>query len=452
MLRSGGTLMAVVVLAPCLVAGEAGAPFLEVPHPMEPDNRVLKLEPMPVPEVGKAFQEPGLGSTLRRVTRIDGTNGRHEYSRFDPCNRGQTLIMLTREGDWSIHRTDRLPYNQEATLVRTLTNHEEPRWDPQDPHLLWCLQDHSIITVNVEDGTTRVIKDFRKDPRVGPLIKAQPDLYRITTRQEGEASHDMRYWALGLQGEREDYRLRYVLTWDREKDQVLGLLELKPSQAEIDWLGMSPLGSWVLIGADGGNGAPLDGLVLANRELTTFHQLAHATAHSDVGLDTQGREVIVMQNSRTDTIDLIPLATTVRPVPEDFEDHPHRGTGYVPLIMLTYSSDSPAPFEGGVHISCNHPGYAVVSTYNEPGEQARNWLSRTISLVQLDRDHPRVFTLARVRGVRGAYWEETQATITADGDRILWSTNWSQQVGGEQVFLMEMEMPDRWQERLAGAR
>ena len=56
----------------------------------------------------------------------------------------------------------------------------------------------------------------------------------------------MRYWALLLQGSRDDYRLRYLFTWDRVSDRVLGVYELSRDE-EIDWVGMSWLGSFVII-------------------------------------------------------------------------------------------------------------------------------------------------------------------------------------------------------------
>ena len=79
---------------------------------------------------------------------------------------------------------------------------------------------------------------------------------------------------------------------------------------------MSPLGNWVLVGGDSYNGGNLVGLTMANKELTQFHRLDYATAHSDVGLDVNGAEVIVMQNVRTDYIDLIPIDWNTQPILE----------------------------------------------------------------------------------------------------------------------------------------
>ena len=57
---------------------------------------------------------------------------------------------------------------------------------------------------------------------------------------------------------------------------------------------MSPLGKWVLIGGDAGENQTWAGLNMVDKKFSSFHRLASATAHSDVGLDIQGNEMIVM--------------------------------------------------------------------------------------------------------------------------------------------------------------
>jgi hypothetical protein len=59
---------------------------------------------------------------------------------------------------------------------------------------------------------------------------------------------------------------------------------------------------------------------------------------------------------------------------------------------------------------------------------------------------PRAFYLAKVYNTTGSYWEETHATITTDGSRVIWATNWGQNVGQEEIFLMQLDMPPNWRE------
>ncbi len=419
--------------------------FREVPDPLSGDNPTYKIGSVSVPAVGASVSYDAFGTSQTRVVQSEDL--RHEYSRHDPFNADQSMIVLTdvRQGGYRVYRTQSMPYDQSGQLVTDL-NIEEPRWDPNDTNLIWGLQDFSIVTINVQTNQITTIKDFSQDATVGPIIAAQSDLYRITMRDEGESSTDKRYWAFLLQGMNDDYRPRYLFTWDRQTDQVLGLHTLTVGESSIDWVGMSPHGNWVLIGGDYNNGGQLTGLTLANRELTQFHRLDYGVAHSDVGLDTQGNEIIVMQNVQTDYIDMIPLANDTLPILQAGGDY--SGTHRVPLVRLFYDSESPVGLNSGIHISCNYPGYAVVSTYIESGMAERNWLDRSIILIELDPIAPRTFYLSKVYGTTDAYWEETQAAITSDGRRVVWATNWNRNVGRERVWLMQLDMPTYWENQL----
>lgn len=418
-------------------------PFKEVPKPLSGSNPVYHLVQRAVPVPGKTFHDLSFNTTLTRSTKA--LNLRHEYSRFDPFNRDQSLIVLldVQTGDWRIYKTKGGVYDQSGHFVRKLNIHGEPRWDPKDPSLIWGLLDFRIVRINAKTGGVTTIKDFSKDTTIGPILKAEPDLYRITTKDEGESSQDKRYWALCLQGSNDDYRLRYVFCWDRKLNKIPGLHKFTSAEAEsIDWVGMSPLGTWVLIGGDVGQDRNWAGLQMADKTFSTFHKLASATAHSDVGLDLRGNEMIVMQNVRTDYVDYIPLSLNAKPVDDPGD---YKNNGVKPILRLYYNSDSPIGLNSGVHISCNHAGYSVISTNIGPDAAEQNWLDRTITLVKLDPKKFRVFYLAKVYNTTESYWEETQAAMTNDGSKVVWASNWGQRVGQDKVFLMRLDMPSGWE-------
>jgi hypothetical protein len=421
--------------------GTAESAFIEVADPLSGVNPTYDLTAPAVPLSGIVIADTDFGTTQMRA--ISGERLRHEYSRLDPFNadRSKILLMEISQGEWRVYNAQQVPYDQTGGLITTL-NLEEPRWDPTNPELIWGIRGFHLMTIHIGTNQETLIKDFSADETIGPLVAAQPDLYRITMQDEGEPSTDKRYWAFLIQGSNEEYRCRYLFTWDRQLNRVPGLYPLSAAESIIDWVGMSPKGTWVLVGADWDNAGNLSGLVMANKELTTFHQLDYATGHADVGLDSNGNEVIVMQGVRTDYVDLIPLSTATTPITDSGGSY--TGTNRTPLMRLYYAADSASGLNSGVHISCNFPGYCVVSTYIEPGLAARNWLDRQIVLVRLDPAHPRVFYLAKVYGTRGAYWEETQAAITNDGARVVWATNWNQHVGEDRVWLMQLDMPTGW--------
>jgi hypothetical protein len=108
----------------------------------------------------------------------------------------------------------------------------------------------------------------------------------------------------------------------------------------------------------------------------------------------------------------------------NLEDYDNNKT--IRLVRLYYRDTSPVGFRSGVHISCNCPGYAVISTYTANGVQEQNWLDRIATLARFDRVKPRLFFLAKIYNTTGQYgdsrdyWEETHASISRDGSRV-WS-------------------------------
>lgn len=419
----------------------SGFRFIQIPDTLAEHNPAHMLTRRSYPILGRPFFDRQFKTILTRVT--DRGKIRHEYSRFDPFNVDHSMIILydVDSGSFMIFQTQGPNFADNHNLVVRL-DWDEPRWDPKDSHRLWGFDGFEIVTMDVTNGRTEVIKDFAVDSALADIINAEPDLYRIATMGEGEPSLDFRYWALALQGSKDDYRIRRLICWDREQDKILGHMPVSVKDAALfDWVGMSPLGNWVLIGCDSNGGRKMSGLNILDRGFSHWHRLAVSTAHSDVGLDNRGREVLVMQNTATDYIDLIPLGPNVRPA-ASFRDY--NRSMIRPLVRLFYSSDNPDGFSGGVHISCNTPGYCVVSTYNSPEEPERNWLDRSIILVKLDPDRPRACYLAKIHNTTGSYWEETHAAISRDGSQIVWASNWGENVGQEDVFVMQLTMPPGW--------
>jgi len=429
-----------------------GFSFVDVPDPLSGTNPVFESVPMDVPDVGTPFFDAHFGTRLTRVTTISGIEGRHEYARFDPFNRDKSVVILDPDFLWRFYSAASPPYNQGSNLVLAISL-AEPRWDPFDPDIVWGVgsgtEAFSIKRVNVRTGTATIVKDFAQDPVMGPIISSG-NVYTITMRDEGEPSMDMRYWAFFLQGnELESYHMKYLFTWDQTTDTVLGVYEISSGEIHLDWVGMSALGRYVLIGGDDYNGGNLAGLTMADRALTRFHRLNYGTGHSDVGVDVNGNEVIVMQNSRTDYVDLIPIDWSTQPIMD--VGGSYSGTGHVPLVRLYYDSSSPSGLNSGIHVSGNVPGYCVISSYIENlGDPEQNWLDQVNILVRLDPAQPHAFYLSKLQTAFQSYWEEPHTSISRDGSRLVWASNWGNNPGQERVFLMQLDMPANWRDLTGG--
>lgn len=440
--------------------------FIAVPNPLSGDNPTYPLIPKTEPTPGQSWTDARFGTVQTRVTQT--TTLVQEYSRFDPFNCHQSMILFLdiASGSGVVYRTTSAPYDTPANLVQTINDLGEMRWDPTDPNILWGFNGLKIIKINVTTGVETTVKDFKTDATIAHILTTYPGIYQITCMNEGESSRDKRYWALALQNDADplhpdlDYAFLYLITWDRLQNKVLGTYALSVAQRQnLDWVGMSTLGNWVVVGGGSDAGVPPNwGLMMASKDFSVWHLLHQNTGHADVGLDTQGQEVIVMQNSNTDYVDLIPLDLQAKPV-SVVDDY--NGNLIKPIVRLYYNSSSPIGFNSGVHISCNYPGYCLISTTIPPSTPEQNWLDRCNILVRLDPNQARAVYLAKIYNstdpgipdVRDSqYWEETHGTISNDGAKIIWADNWGNSVPAPQIPIMtvtQLDMPPHWQNQFA---
>lgn len=414
--------------------------YFNIANPLSGSNPTFSQGYHALPQIGSRTTEPSFGLGLTRLTNAGNTGARHEYSRFDPYNSNQSYILLNGKGGRSnVYSTKTYPYNGVGNLVTSLSL-KEARWDRNKSNLIWGLGKHSIQTVNVSSGKTSLIKDFSKDPRLQGFISSSD---KITMRDEGESSYDKRYWAFLVKGgQKDNYRSKHIFTWDRKTDQILGVYTLKGNERKIDWVGMSPKGNYVLIGGGNYKGDEtkenVTGLTMANKDFSRFNRLDYTTAHADVGLDSQGNEVVVMQNTRTDYVDMIPIDWKTKAIKKASDGY--EGTNRTKLIRLYYRNSSPEGFKGGVHISGNHDGYVLISTTLGPDKKEQNWLDKSLVLVKLDPNDPEARYLSKTYNTTDHYWEETHGTITNDGKRVIWASNWDQGVGEKKNFLLELDL------------
>ena len=426
------------------------------PNPVSGTNPVYVQQEIALPAVGVAITEPSFGLNLTRLTTAGSLGSRHEYSRFDPYNKDQSKIILIGNGLSSVYQTQTFPYNAPTNVIHNLAV-TEPRWDRNETNKIWGLSGASIKTVDLSSSkpTVKVVNDFSTNTYLTNKLGYKK--FSITMKDEGESSYDKRYWALLVRSE-DGSGKQHIITWDKSnasnsRGGVIGTYELTAREKDnIDWVGMSPKGDHVLVGgldyAAEETTQNITGLTMASKNFDRFHRLDYITAHADVGLDSDGNEVIVMQNTRTDYIDLIPIDWHTKAIKDGAVDNPYANTNRTKLVKLHYDSFSTNSFDlaSGVHISGNYDGYALISTTSSeaPGvDNEGNWLERTIFLVSLDPESPEAQYISKIYNSTDTYWQETHGTITNDGTKVLWAANWDQaglQGRDFDNFLLQVDM------------
>jgi len=417
---------------------ESGVPVACDPplYPFETGFEVRQTPPLDEPDPREPFQDPVLGTCIIRVTDRradlspeDPSGGiKNEYSRVQAFNAdGRYLIARSIEAYWYLYDASTLE------PLALLPLDVEPRWSPTDPDLIYYLSETRLVSLNIQSGEMTSLHDFKGDLPFEPAM--------VWTRYEGSPSADGRYW--GLMAEDQDWLAAAYLVYDLATDQVVAtrLLDGWPAEArEIDSVTISPSGKYFLAYMDLyceqgvlGNDEQPCGLMVYDRQFQHGRGLLRIVGHSDLALDSNGKDVLVYQDIDTDHIAMLNLESgAVTPLwPIDFR--------YSPV---------------GLHFSgraFNTPGWAVISTYSGGYPKDATWMDNQVFAIELKPDG-RVLRLAHTHSVvdqeqEHDYWAEPQATVNPDLTRILYTSNWGHS-GTDQVEMYMVVLPTDWLQQL----
>jgi hypothetical protein len=392
---------------------------------------VVAVPAMEEPPARQWFRDPAFGTCLVRVTDRgqdlapdDTSTGMvNEYARVDSFNAdGSWLLVRGTDGTWYLYDAQSFQPLGPVALAA------EPRWDAQDPDLVYFTDETSLLSLDVESEEVTTVHDFAGD------FPGQ-SLAAVWTRYEGRPSHDSRFW--GLMAEDSDWEPVAFVVYDRQRDEVTTRdLRGMPGVAEgIDHVTISPLGTYFLASFDrycdhgqlGSDGDPC-GLMVYGRDLASGRGLLRIIGHYDVALDGEGREVVIYQDIDTDEIAMLDLASGA----------------VTPLWTIDFRYTAI-----GLHFSglaYDRPGWAVVSTHdNDPA--THTWMDDQVFLVELMAGG-RVVRLAHTHSVVEDeealdYWAEPHASTNRDLTRIVFSTNWGRSGTGE-VEMYLMALPPDW--------
>ena len=395
------------------------------------DFEIHRVPTMEEPTPRIAFSDPVFGTCLVRATDRssdihagDPSSGmKNEYSRVQAFNADESrFIVFTTEGNWYLYDAFTLePISQ-------LPIWHEPRWDADDPDLLYYTEETRLMSYRLSSGEQQVVHEFADDFPGRNLAVAW-------TKYEGSPSSDSRYW--GFMAEDQDWMTMALIIYDIENDQIIALRETPP--AEIDSVTLSPMGNYFLAFYDGpceyghlGNDVYPCGLMVYDRNLENGRGLLRIVGHSDPALDSQGKEVLVYQDIDTDNIAMLDLASGE----------------ITPLLPIDFSNSAL-----GLHFSgqaFRFPGWILVSTSNGSRPSA-TWMDDQIFAVEL-LQNGRVVRLAHTHSVfdeniEHDYWAEPHASVNRDFTQIVFTSNWGR-AGSDEVDMYLINLPGDWVARL----
>lgn len=402
-------------------------------NPLITNLNVYQTPALPEPEPRTPFRDPVFGTCIFRVTdRLedilnpnDASQGmKNEYARVQSFNSdGTLLIVRTIESFWYVYDAGSLmPLGEVPVDV-------EPRWDAQNPYLLYFTEETSLNSYDLITGRMNEIRDFADD---FPVVS----LSAVWTRYEGSPSYDTRYW--GLIANDAEWNPYAFLIYDIQTDSVV--IRKIPPGYSIDNVTISPKGNYFLASFDDycrngqvGNDADPCGFMVYDRNLENGRSLLRIIGHYDALLDAEGREVVLYQDIDTDDISMLDL-----------------GTGKVtPLFPIDFSHTAI-----GFHFSgraSNYPGWGLVSTYNGGHPTDYTWMDDSVFAVEMKKGG-RVVRLAHTHSLYDEdmeqdYWAEPHVSVNQDFTRVIFTSNWGR-TGTEEVDMYMIVLPENWAETL----
>ncbi len=412
------------------------SPLCPGPHPSFITDFEVRVPPsLAQPAPRSPFRDPIFGTCLVRVTDHradlgpeDGSRGlKNEYSRVGSFNAdGSCILVYGTDGEWFLYDAASLkPLGRLSLGI-------EPRWDGQDPNLIYYTDELRLMAYDVAAGQGRVVHDFAAD-LPGQSVAA------VWTRYEGRPSMDTRYW--GLMAEDQEWLPVAFVVYDRLSDTVT-VRDMRGTagiQDDVDHVTISPLGTYFLASFDRacargtlGDDANPCGLMVYDRDLTNGRGLLRIVGHYDTALDAQGREVVIYQDIDTDHIAMLDLES---------------GT-VTPLWPIDYTNTAIGFHFSG--LAYDRPGWALVSTCEGGYPGAFTWMDDQVFAVEL-KAGGRVVRLAHTHSAVNAnvehdYWAEPHASVNSDFTRVLFTSNWGRS-GTEEVDMYMIELPADWVER-----
>ncbi len=379
-------------------------------------NSLPPLDIMSKPAVGIPFIDPVFNTQVMRISdakTLLKPGLFPDYSKRQAWNSDESLLLL-RSDDGSTLLFDGTTY--EFIKVLEGVAGEDLFWYPTNPSLLLYNPGHELWAYNVNTDEQYMIFDFTG--------------YEFAnTKGEGNLSRDGASYAVvastydsssGDVTPKEFILLSLTLAGGKITGEIERSLDLSQLD-DLDWISISPGGQYIVVDYADEITGRFHGVEVYDRDFTLVWQKPLGAGHSDMTIDANGDEVLVMDvyNSETDKTVFMKYrlsdgqATTLLTIDALFDQHiscrNENQVGWCIISTFDYVgrlTDSPTtwlPFEDEI--------FALKLDGSEEVRRIAHHYSRRFSPATPDPDH-------------SVYWAEPHATVSRNGDRILFGSNW----------------------------
>jgi hypothetical protein len=368
-----------------------------------------------------SYIDPVYGTRLYKATDASDFPGashvRHDYSRRQAFNANNTrYIANSSNGYWILYDANTFRVlNRSGTngALKGMAGDTEAIWNPTDPNKLWYTSQNGGLVwweKNVETDTDTVMADFKgRIPWAGATS--------VWTKAEGFSSADGRYFAFmatSYNSSTQNNVIYGLFTYDRVADKIIGTLDASAfGGAFPDHISISPSGNYVV--PSWAYNSSL-GTRAYTQNFSSYRQLHTQSEHSDLAIGPNGEDMYVFTDYDSGYLRAINCATGASI--SLMSMYPATGVGYA------------------AHISGKafaRPGWVAISTYADfsnygstsPDPTLRP-MERKVMLVEL-KANGRQYSVAhtRVAANYGGYFGEPQVTISRDGTRLMFASNFN---------------------------
>ncbi|NUM47707.1 MAG: hypothetical protein HUU38_23630 [Anaerolineales bacterium] len=366
------------------------------------------LTPAPLSEPGEdvPFTDPAFGTTLRRLAEASeaGSFETHIYSQLQAFSADNVYVLLTRPEGYLVRRLDNL-----SGIPLDTAEWNAPRWQPALAHTLVHYDTNADTTVRVQ--YTNV------DTQATTTVFTFPAEYETIRSNQSfdELSHDGR-WMAGMVQRNDGAQVLFAVDLQNLTlgavlplpDLYAGPCDPDPQWGEVepDWVGVSPLGNYLVVQWPRDGVTRCSGLETFDLETGAFvGRVSDSHQHGDLGLLPDGVTEMFMTFELYHPSGMLSIGYRTLP-----------GTATVSEPVYVQTLDW-----FGAHISCQGPAGVCLVTTDADASNGWQPLEGEVYLLYTDGT---VRRLAHHRTSNCGYWVQPRGSLSRDGQYVIFASDW----------------------------
>ncbi len=404
----------------------------------------------PMPGKGASYVDTKYNTKVTRMTNSALEHGSAwgsvtEYSTFSPeSSDGNWLVV---EGISSLSQSSGYYlYTAAGGYVGSLSpyiqlwNGQEPevRWDNSGVHPSWLYyrKDKQLRYYDVADRSDHLVHDFSAD------FPGYDATYFVWNGDEGNCSENSRYWAFMLGTSNTNIILTF--TYDKTQDKVIASHPVNGHAPNNVFMSKSGDYVYVAYSATAGGGE-YDGPHCYKKDYSSNVKICTSVPHAVPVYDAQGNEVIFFMNSTANFPDYVQFVRC------------DNGAVFPLYNQANLGWDSANLLHAAPGLS--KKGWGFVSTYSiGTSHTSDKWDYNQIFAFELDETKttltpvkPRIWRVSYTQNFPASsyYYNQPNAAITNDGQRIYWGANWRDSTTGK-MEVYRVDLPATWYQDFGG--